>query len=248
MFWSPKPVDAQESGKLRNQLDSIEMSKAAIYEASILNILNEGLGYRKSLENDVCLLGDERVIPMMSYGLIEYLMGLDLSACDVLELGGGHSTEFWSQRTKSVCTFETDTDWARMLGARDFPNTEIRTTTADRIAVDMTALARMFDVIVVDASANRYHCAKTALTLLKPGGFILLDNSDWYPNTTALLRAADLIQVDFHDFRPMRWYRCATSIFLHKDFRPRPRYGRLPLPLIGGKDIAAVNEWDQITE
>ena len=73
----------------------------------------------------------------------------------------------------------------------------------------------------------------------------------WSPgvtNTTALLRAADLIQVDFHDFRPMRWYRCATSLFLHKDFRPRPRYGRLPLPLIGGKDIAAVNEWDQITE
>jgi len=248
MFWSAKPANSQDARKLRNQLDSIEMPKAAIYEASVLNILNDGLGFRKSLENDVCLLGDERVIPMMSYGLIEYLMGLDLSFFDVLELGGGHSTEFWSQRVKAVCTFETDADWAHMLTARDFPNTEIRTTTADHIAAEIAALGRQFDIIVVDASASRYRCAKAALALLKSGGFILLDNSDWYPNTTALLRAADLIQVDFHDFRPLRWYRGATSLFLHKEFRPRPRHGRLPQPLIGGKDIAATNEWDQIAE
>ena len=48
------------------------------------------------------MLGDGRVIPMMSYGLIEYLMGLDLSSFEVLELGGGHSTEFWAQRVRSV--------------------------------------------------------------------------------------------------------------------------------------------------
>lgn len=248
MFWNRTSASAEEASKLRSQLDSIEMPEKAIYEASILNILNEGLGFRKSLENGVCLLGDERVIPMMSYGLIEYLMGLDLSSCDVLELGGGHSTEFWSHRTRSVCTFETDADWTRMLKALNLPNVEIRATTADQIADDVAILERKFDIIVVDASASRYRCAKAGLTALNPGGFILLDNSDWYPNTTALLRSAELVQVDFHDFRPLRWYRCATSLFLHKDFCPRPRYGRLPQPLIGGKDIAAANEWDQITE
>ena len=113
----------------------------------------------------------------------------------------------------------------------------------------MLALGRRFDAIIVDAMASRYRCARAALTLLKPGGFILLDNADWYPNTTALLRGADLIQVDFPDFRPLRGYRCATSLFLTKEFRARPRYERLPQPVIGVQGhIAAANEWDQITE
>lgn len=243
MFWKMQP-----DTKVRDDLAAVEMPEAAMFEASALNILANGLGARKSVERGVSMLGDERIIPMMSYGLVEYLMGLDLTGFDLLELGGGHSTEFWSQRVRSVLSFETDPEWFKVLASRGFPSTEIRATTADTIASDMLALGRGFDAIIVDASASRYRCAKAALKMLKSGGFILLDNSDWYPNTTAMLRAADLIQVDFHDFRPLRWYRCATSLFLHKEFRARPRYGRLPEPLIGGKDIAASNAWDQITD
>lgn len=242
MFWTGTAGD--EAGRAR--LDNVEMSQAAAFEASILEILNTRLGFRKSLEDNMCQLGDGRIVPMMSYGLIEYLMGIDLSGFRVLELGGGHSTEFWAQRAKSVLTFETDPEWARILSANAFPNVEIHHRTADQIHLGMEQAGGPFDVIVIDVSASRYRCAKTALRLLNPGGFILLDNADWYPNTTALLRAADLIQVDFADFRPLRWYRCATSLFLHKDFRARPRYDRLPQPLIGGKDIAGSNDWDRI--
>lgn len=241
MFWKTQTAS-------QSDLAAVEMPEPAMFEASCLNILANGLGARKSAERGVSMLGDERIIPMMSYGLVEYLMGLDLSAFDVLELGGGHSTEFWSQRVRSVFTFETDAQWLKVLLSQGLPNAEIRATAAATIAADMRALGRGFDAIIVDASASRYRCAKAALTLLKPGGFILLDNADWYPNTTALLRAADLIQVDFPDFRPLRWYRCASSLFLHKDFRARPRYGALPQPLIGGKDIATANEWDAITD
>ena len=245
MFWKSVPPEDPEA-QTRNRLESIEMPQAGLFEASVLNILNSGLGYRKSIENGVCALGDGRIIPMMSYALIEYLMGLDLSGFDLLELGGGHSTEFWSQRVKSVTTLETDPEWARILGAQSLPNVEVRATSAEAIVPDMAGLNRHFDAVIVDPSASRYRCAKAALNVLKEGGFILLDNADWYPNTTAVLRDADLIQVDFPDFRPLRWYRCATSLFLHRNFRARPRYERLPQPLIGGKDIAAKNDWDRI--
>jgi hypothetical protein len=244
MSWKQIPQAERES---RADPTTVDMDQASMFEASALGILANGLGARKSAERGVSMLGDERIIPMMSYGLVEYLMGLDLSGFDLLELGGGHSTEFWSQRVGSVVTFETDAEWTKVLVSRGFPNTEIRATTAHSIAADMRALGKSFDAVIIDASASRYACAKAALPLLKPGGFILLDNADWYPNTAALLRGADLIQVDFHDFRPLRWYRCATSLFLHKDFRARPRYGRLPQPLIGGKDLAAANEWDAVT-
>jgi hypothetical protein len=245
MFW--KSVTAEKSqAEARNRLETVEMPEAALFETSVLNILNSGLGYRQSVESGMCALGDGRIIPMMSYALIEYLMGLDLTGFDLLELGGGHSTEFWSQRLKSVTTLETDPEWVRILGAHGLPNVQVRATTAESIGQDMAALGRRFDAVIIDASASRYRAAKAALAILKEGGFILLDNADWYPNTTAMLRGADLIQVDFPDFRPLRWYRCATSLFLHRDFRPRPRYERLPQPLIGGKDIAAKNNWDRI--
>jgi hypothetical protein len=58
------------------------------------------------------------------------------------------------------------------------------------------------------------------------------------------LREADLIQVDFHDFRPGHHFRCTTSLFLHREFRPKPNSSRLPLVPIGGKDVAATNRWD----
>ena len=246
MLWMRAP--SQEDRKTRNRLDIVDMPGIAAFQASALHILSEGLGFRKSLEQNVCLLGDDRVIPMMSYGLIEYLMGLDLSSFEVLELGGGHSTEFWAKRVKSLVTLETDSSWANTLKSRALANVEVRTTTAETIAGEIPALGRSFDIVVVDISGNRYRCAKAALQVLRPGGFILLDNADWYPNTTELLRKADLIQVDFHDFRPLRWYRCATSLFLHKEFRAQPRHGRLPLPLIGGKDIADANQWDIVTD
>lgn len=245
MFWKSVPPENSET-QTRNRLESIEMPEAGLFEASVLNILNTGLGYRQSVEKGVCALGDGRIIPMMSYALTEYLMGLDLTQFDLLELGGGHSTEFWSQRVKSVTTLETDPEWARILSAHGLPNVQVRSTDAEHISQDMIALGRRFHAIVVDASASRYRCAKAALDLLNDSGFILLDNADWYPNTTAMLRDADLIQVDFPDFRPLRWYRCATSLFLHRNFRARPRYERLPQPLIGGKDIAARNDWDRI--
>src|SRR5262249_38678010 len=130
MFW--KLAAATESPEqLARALDTVEMADAPMLEASVLNILNSGLGFRRSVESGACLLGDGQKIPMMSYGLIEYVMGLDLSGFDLLELGGGFSTEFWSARVKSVTTLETDANWARTLANTKLPNTEIRATDAE---------------------------------------------------------------------------------------------------------------------
>jgi hypothetical protein len=191
------------------------------------------------------VLGDGKPIPMMSYGLIEYLLGLDLSSFDLLELGGGSSTPFWAGRTKSVLSLETSPEWLKLLESRPIPNLEARLSTVETLASDMSGLGRSFDAIVIDAAANRLQLAKAAIGLLRPGGFIVLDNSDWYPNAARALRDADLIQVDFHDFRPLHHYRCTTSLFLHREFRPKPKSARLPLVPIGGKDVADTNRWDQ---
>ncbi len=249
MFWNKiPPNEAHTADQLRKDLGVVDLPDTAMLEASVTNILNSGLGFRKSSDRGACMLGDDRLIPMMSYSLIEYLMGLDLSRFDILELGGGYSTDFWSRQAKAVLTLEANREWAQSLRALNLPNVEVRLTAPPQFAADMANLGRHFDAIIIDPDCNRYICAKAALKILNPGGFIILDNSDWYPNTTRMLRDADFIQVDFHDFRPLRWYRCATSLFLHSQFRANPRQGRLPLTPIGGKDISETNDWDRVTD
>ncbi len=245
MFWTKAIPTAQMNvEQVRRNFEVIEAPDSAIFLASAMNILADGLGYKASLEQRACVLGDGRPIPMMSYSLVEYLLGLDLAAFDLLELGGGSSTQFWAGRTQSVVTLETNPEWMKLLQAHPLPNLEARLSTPDAMANDMAALARSFDAVVIDAAANRFQLAKGAIAILRPGGFVILDNSDWYPNAARLLREADLIQIDFHDFRPAHHYRCTTSLFLHREFRPKPSSARLPQAPIGGKDVAATNQWD----
>ena len=246
MFWTKAiPTEQMNVEQIRRSFNVVEVPDSAILLASAMNILAAGLGYKTSADQRVSVLGDGKPIPMMSYGLIEYLLGLDLSSFDLLELGGGSSTPFWAGRTKSVLSLETSPEWLKLLESRPIPNLEARLSTVDTLASDMSGLGRSFDAIVIDAAANRLQLAKAAIGLLRPGGFIVLDNSDWYPNAARALRDADLIQVDFHDFRPLHHYRCTTSLFLHREFRPKPKSARLPLVPIGGKDVADTNRWDQ---
>jgi len=246
MFWTKASQTEQlPAEQVRQKLEVVEMPDSAMFLASVMNILAVALGYRASADQHTCVLGDGRPIPMMSYSLVEYLLGLDLATFDLLELGGGNSTHFWASRTRSVLTLETNAEWMKLLQARRMPNVEARLSTSDTLAKDMLELGRQFDVIVIDSAANRLHPAKSAAAILRPGGFIILDNSDWYPNTARVLRDADLIQVDFHDFRPLHHFRCTTSLFLHPGFRARPKAARLPLVPLGGKDVAANNQWDR---
>jgi predicted O-methyltransferase YrrM len=245
MYWT-KAIPSGEITleHIKRTFGVIEAPDHVIFLASAMHILASGLGYRVSAERNTSVLGDGRPIPMMSYSLIEYLLGLDLTSFEVLELGGGGSTVFWASIARSVLTLETSADWIAALNARHLSNVEARHCGGEELPEVVATLERRFDAIVIDCAANRFELTQCALARLKPGGFVLLDNSDWYPNAARLLRDADLIQVDFHDFRPLHSYRCTTSLFLHREFRTKPRAARLPLPPIGGKDVAETNAWD----
>jgi len=114
MLWTQAlPPNAVNVEQTRRQFNIVELPDAEIFLASVVNILANRLGYRPSMDRRVCVLGDGRVVPMMSYGLIEYLLGLDLSAFSVLEIGGGGSTQFWATQARSVVTLETNAEWVK---------------------------------------------------------------------------------------------------------------------------------------
>ena len=248
-FWTwivPGQSPGQDANALRLNFNVLEVPRSEVFMLAALEILARVLGFKSSAETRRATLGDGTPIPLMSYSLIEYLIGIDLSGFDVLELGGGQSTKFWSQRARSVHTFEHDATWHNGLELHALPNVELTVLGGDEYVDRLLALKESYDIIVIDCSANRRECAKAIAHRLRAGGMVILDNSDWYPNAAAYLRSLDLIQVDFADFRPDHAYRCTTSVFLHRDFRPIPAGRCLPAPALGGKDVSATNAWDQV--
>jgi predicted O-methyltransferase YrrM len=112
---------------------------------------------------------------------------LDRTSSVVLELGSGASTTWFAERAARVESWESEPDWAaevrEQLIRRSLANVELRT-----VAIDETPRAlgagptERFDVVVVDclesANVTRLDCVRAAARLVRPGGCLVLDDSD----------------------------------------------------------------------
>jgi predicted O-methyltransferase YrrM len=74
-----------------------------------------------------------------------------------------------------------------------------------------------YDVIVIDG-IYRVSCSQIASNLLKNGGIIILDNSDWHTTAAGILRGKGFLQVDMFGFGPINDYTWATSLFFDRGF------------------------------
>jgi hypothetical protein len=194
----------------------------------MLHYLGEEQGHFRSCEAGACVAQNGEPIPWYTYPAIEYLRNLDLRDARVFEYGAGNSSLFWAARTKHTHSIEDSPEWYAKVRSGSPPNHTLLLKTEERDYVSAIQEAvTPFDVIIVDGK-YRMSCAANAIEHLAPGGFILLDNSDWHPRTAEKLRDAGLIQIDFTGAGPLNAYAWTTSLFLSPGFRPRPRRGDLP--------------------
>jgi hypothetical protein len=104
----------------------------------------------------------------------------------VLEVGAGASTVWWEKRVASLVSLETDDVWAEQL--RKKIRSELRVVQSGELAGEMTSMvSESFDIAVIDNSGDRMSPLRVATNLVKPGGWILLDNSDRYPLADEIL-------------------------------------------------------------
>lgn len=155
-----------------------------------------------SLDGRRSPLADE--LPWMTYGAIEWLSKTLTQTMSIFEWGSGGSTVFFSQRAKEVVTVEHDADWfVQVDGAllrkgvgnvnlmlaepRNAESVEPLYCSSDARFQGQTFLDYVrridafpdehFDVVIVDGRA-RNHCISHALSKIKRGGYLLLDNSE----------------------------------------------------------------------
>jgi hypothetical protein len=214
-----------------NQLDSLLKLNKAHCNFEFLNEVGLDLEtYGKIVENLQTLLYKQGQLntfrehkpvdrhgaptPWITYPALEFLSQFDYAECSVFEFGAGNSTLFWAGRAKNVVSVETDKEWFDVLQQQKPSNVQLsHIDDAEEFAESILKADSAFDVIVIDSMKHRYGATLSAIKRVATGGFIIFDNSDWYPNSCRLLRDAGFFQIDFHGFGPVNGYTWTTSLF-----------------------------------
>jgi predicted O-methyltransferase YrrM len=105
----------------------------------------------------------------------------------VLELGSGRSTAWFARRAGRVISFEDNEYWyprtKERLEEAGVRNVDLRLRAVENFPGEVASLAdSSFDLVVVDfleaPTVTRIDCLKPAMERVRPGGYLLLDDSD----------------------------------------------------------------------
>jgi hypothetical protein len=148
-------------------------------------------------------------VPWICFGAIDWLQDNLRPGWRVLELGSGGSTCFLSDRGAQLTSLEHDPEWFDRVAQALAPGTVVdqRLVDEDRFVDEMTALpSNAFDLVLVDGGADRAAAVLAAQAVVKPGGFIMLDNCD-APGLWQALTAMGPPTHSFHGIAPWNLHR-----------------------------------------
>lgn len=184
----------------------------------------------------------KNIYPWFSFPSIDYLEQLISPDMHVLEFGCGYSTIWWAQRVRRVTAIERSSHWIadlnQALSMHAIANVDVipfagfSGTTEEEIQARCNSVqleptiqqyvlagqakSAQYDVIVVD-DVFRNEAAVAAIPQLKPGGMLVLDDSERerYQPTLALFKRMGWSFASFHGATPYHFHEKQTTIW-HK--------------------------------
>lgn len=153
---------------------------------------------------------------------------------------------WWAKRALNVVSVEHDPEWFAKIISKlqgNYRNVYLMLEQDKECYINSILKQDLrFDVVVIDGRW-RGVCANVIGKKLnfEDGFIIILDNSDWYPETTEYIRKKyDTIQVNFHGFGAINPYTWTTSIFYPRnisfDFKEKACLSVSPLKQIAEDD------------
>ncbi len=124
-------------------------------------------------------------LPWLPRSMVERLAGWLRPEHRGLEWGSGRSTVWFARRVGFLLSIEHDISWygriMSQIKEQGISNVDYRLC---QEAIDYVSIAQelpkeSLDFVLVDGIA-RDRCAVAVLPKLKPGGILVVDNSDWY--------------------------------------------------------------------
>lgn len=166
--------------------------------------------------------------PWWPYRAIEWMAGALPAGARVFEYGGGGSTLWLEDRGAVVTVAEHDEAWYEQLAGQIAPQTQLLFRPAMESGTITSVAARGYydgyvaaiedqrsdslDLVIVDGRA-RVECVRRALPKVRPGGLLLLDDTDRdrYTPAAQLLRTWD--RRDFVGLKPGHRLPAKTSVW-----------------------------------
>lgn len=159
-----------------------------------------------------------RPIPWWSYGVIDFVEERLGKTMSVLEFGAGGSSVWLAARVSEVVTVENDHKWAAIV--RSFIPANVHLielpVPGKLVADDIPPPAgRKFQLLIVDALANRIDCATAGLPFLAEDGVVLWDNTDGpgWREIKGLMSAHGFKEISFSGISPQEVSLSRTTIF-----------------------------------
>ena len=133
--------------------------------------------------------------PWITPKSLEYIKSIIKPDWKVFEWGSGGSTAFWSRNCAKVISVEHNTEWIVRMVRLDCPQNWVLLYVRGKGIDHNSAFVgyseavddypdEYFDLVFVDGEASsRGWCLQNAMRKLKPGGIMLVDNSNWLTET-----------------------------------------------------------------
>jgi hypothetical protein len=155
-------------------------------------------------------------LPWLTFDAIRALRQEIRAGLRILEFGSEHSTLFWAKHGVDIHSVEDDRGWFELLELSlvDYPNaTTFCAFDEEGFTGKIGQMEGQFDVIVVDGS-YRKACVTAALAYLRPGGLLVVDNTDWHwANGIATLIPARWQRSTYPGWAPFIGHRSETTIW-----------------------------------
>ncbi len=187
-------------------------------------ILKNDFAQFRSMKSGFPVNKSGEAIPWYTFPAIEYLSQFDFSEMNVLEFGSGYSTVYWKKKCRKITSVEHRAEWINIVKGFIFKeNTELILQTENNYTQICKTLDKKFDIIIIDG-IKRPDCTREIKHCLNTQtGLVILDNSDWYPETSKYLRnELNLFEIDFFGFGPINNYTWCTSIFISRNTNLKP--------------------------
>jgi len=156
-------------------------------------------------------------LPWFTYAAIDFLKVKLNKNLDVLELGSGNSTFFFSERVAKVTSLEHSREWYQEILKKIPGNVELiftESNTAEEYLKPISKTDKKFDVIIID-SLFRNECFVECLNHLTDQGIIIFDDMERneYLEGIEFAMKKGFKQLDFSGIAPGIFFRKCTTVF-----------------------------------
>ena len=171
-------------------------------------------GQLATMKQSECKDAEGNPLPWYTYPAIDFLKQVDLKQKRIFEFGSGFSTLFWENEGAKVFSVEHDPVWFQKIKSKLKTHAQIvLESNEDLYPQVLFNQEGVFDIIVIDG-IKRFAASQIAIKKLDKNGFLILDNADWYPNSSHFLRKNGFTQIDFIGFSPINDYTFNTAFFI----------------------------------